>query len=165
MLHIQGNMVDIDRLCWCLQTLQIYSCSYLILYLLNDAQAYIGTNRSSLDSSNTLFKRDIDLTNEAHYAIQQIHGLHVIDSIFYKFYCAWTTANNSVPLGNGIIRLWGRWQLKNWAWCNIKITFMGGALIPLRLREKPLSLYFRIGCHKWPKLTRNKKTLVYFSSF
>ena len=81
MLHIQGNMVERDRLCRCLQTLQSYSCSYLILSSLNDARAYIGTNGSSIDISNTLFKSDIDLANEAHYAIHHIHGLHVIDSI------------------------------------------------------------------------------------
>ena len=70
MLHIQGNMLDRDRLCRCLQTLQSYSCNFLIHSSLNDARAYIGTNGSSLDSSNTLSKRDIDLENEAHYAIQ-----------------------------------------------------------------------------------------------
>ena len=70
MFHIQVNMVDRDRLCRFLQTLQSYSCSYLIPASLNVARAYIGTNCSSLDSSNTVLKRDIDLANEAHYAIQ-----------------------------------------------------------------------------------------------
>ena len=70
MFHIQVNMVDRDRLCRFLQTLQSYSCGYLILSSLNDAREYIGTNGSSLDISNILFKRDIDLANEAHYAIQ-----------------------------------------------------------------------------------------------
>ena len=87
MLHIQGNMVERDRLCRCLQTLKSYSCNFFILSSLSDAREYIGTNGTSLDSSKAIFKRDIDLANEAHYAIQHIHGIHVIDSIFYKFYC------------------------------------------------------------------------------
>lgn len=81
MLHIQGKKVDRERLCRCLQTLQSSSPSYLLLASLDAARAYIGNNTSSLDSSNTLFKRAIDLANEARYAIQQIPRLHVLDFV------------------------------------------------------------------------------------
>ncbi|KAH9324010.1 hypothetical protein KI387_044467, partial [Taxus chinensis] len=80
MIHMQGDMVNRERLCQCLQILQSSSPSYLLLASLDATRAYICKCTGFPYSSNSLFKRAIDLANEAQYAIQQIHGLSVLHS-------------------------------------------------------------------------------------
>ncbi|XP_057873135.1 uncharacterized protein LOC131079247 [Cryptomeria japonica] len=81
MIHIQGEMVNRERFCRCLQTLQSSSPSYLLLASLDAARAYICKCTGSPYSSNSHFSRAIDLANEARHAIQQIHGLSVLHSV------------------------------------------------------------------------------------
>eukprot|EP01018_Ginkgo_biloba_P013116 Gb_10109 [translate_table: standard] len=81
MLHVQGKMIDMERVRRCLQTLQSSSPNYLLLASLDAARAYISEHNSFPDSSNTLFERAIKLASEARHAIQHIHGISVFDSV------------------------------------------------------------------------------------
>lgn len=73
MLHMSGNMVDRERICRCLQTLQSTSPSYLLLASLDAARSQLSEN------SDTIFNRAMELACEAKYLIKEIPGISVLD--------------------------------------------------------------------------------------
>ncbi|KAL9227149.1 hypothetical protein vseg_002877 [Gypsophila vaccaria] len=77
MLHLSGKLVDRERICRCLQTLQSTSPSYLLLASLDAATGQLQGNPLSL------FDRPIRLAKEAKTTIKQLPGISVLD--FSKF--------------------------------------------------------------------------------
>jgi arginine decarboxylase len=73
MLHVRGNLVDIDRVDRCLQILQTSSPSYLLLASLDSAQAQMATyGRELLDHT-------LALTAKARSALNNIPGILTLD--------------------------------------------------------------------------------------
>lgn len=73
MLHLSGKLVDREKLCRCLQTLQSTSPSYLLLASLDAAAAQLRENPSNF------FNNAIHLAIETKNAIKQIPGISVLD--------------------------------------------------------------------------------------
>ncbi|KAL0333617.1 UNVERIFIED_CONTAM: Arginine decarboxylase [Sesamum angustifolium] len=73
MLHVSGNIVDRERICRCLQTLQSSSPSYLLLASLDAARAQLS------DNHGTIFNQAIELAVEAKAVIDKIPGITLID--------------------------------------------------------------------------------------
>lgn len=73
MLHLSGKLVDREKLCRCLQTLQSTSPSYLLLASLDAAAAQLRENPSNF------FNNAIHLAIETKNAIKQIPGILVLD--------------------------------------------------------------------------------------
>ncbi|KAJ6372818.1 hypothetical protein OIU76_027195 [Salix suchowensis] len=66
MLHMSGSIVDRERICRCLQTLQSTSPSYLLLASLDAARAQLGEN------PGTVFNKALELASEASTIIKTI---------------------------------------------------------------------------------------------
>lgn len=80
MLHMSGSIVDRERICRCLQTLQSTSPSYLLLASLDAARAQLS------EKPGTVFNEVMDLANEAKNSIKRIPGISVLESTtFEKF--------------------------------------------------------------------------------
>lgn len=80
MLHMSGSIVDRERICRCLQTLQSTSPSYLLLASLDAARAQLGEN------PGTVFNKALELASEASTIIKTIPGISVLDlSSFNEF--------------------------------------------------------------------------------
>ncbi|XP_056697306.1 uncharacterized protein [Spinacia oleracea] len=73
MLHLSGKLVDREKLCRCLQTLQSTSPSYLLLASLDAAAAQLKENPSAF------FENAIHLAIEAKNIMEQIPGISVLD--------------------------------------------------------------------------------------
>ncbi|KAL2503291.1 Arginine decarboxylase [Forsythia ovata] len=73
MLHMSGNLVDRERICKCLQTLQSSSPSYLLLASLDAARAHLS------DNQGTVFNKAVELTLEAKNMINRIRGISLLD--------------------------------------------------------------------------------------
>ncbi|XP_074279585.1 uncharacterized protein LOC141604920 [Silene latifolia] len=73
MLHLSGKLVDRERICRCLQTLQSTSPSYLLLASLDAATAQLRENPSSL------FHKPIYLATKAKNTIKQLPGISVLN--------------------------------------------------------------------------------------
>ncbi|GLT80295.1 hypothetical protein SLA2020_517430 [Shorea laevis] len=74
MLHMSGNIVDRERICRCLQTLQSTSPSYLLLASLDAARAQLS------EKPGTLFNEAMDLAIKAKHCIKRIPGISVLES-------------------------------------------------------------------------------------
>lgn len=75
MLHMStGKIVDRERICQCLQTLQSTSPSYLLLASLDAARAQISENRE------TIFNKAVEIALEAKTLIEKIPGITVLNS-------------------------------------------------------------------------------------
>jgi arginine decarboxylase len=73
MLHVNGDLIDVERLDRCLQILQTSSPSYLLLASLDSARAQMATyGRELLD-------RTLELTAKARSALADIPGLLTLD--------------------------------------------------------------------------------------
>jgi arginine decarboxylase len=73
MLHVQGDLIDINRVDRCLQIIQTSSPSYLLLASLDSAQAQMATyGRELLD-------RTLALTQQARSELSKIPNLLVLD--------------------------------------------------------------------------------------
>ncbi|XVE71945.1 hypothetical protein DITRI_Ditri10aG0191500 [Diplodiscus trichospermus] len=80
MLHMSGNIVDVERISRCLQTLQSTSPSYLLLASLDAARAQIS------EESESIFNNAIDLAVETKNIIRNIPGISVLDApVFSSF--------------------------------------------------------------------------------
>lgn len=77
MLHMSGNIVDRDRICRCLQTLQSTSPSNLLLASLDAARAQIS------EKSETIFDKAIKLAYETKNIIEVVPGISVIDNLSF----------------------------------------------------------------------------------
>lgn len=73
MLHMSGNIVDRERVCRCLQSLQSTSPSYLLLASLDAARAQLSNN------PNKIFNKAIDLAYQAKNKINKISGISVLE--------------------------------------------------------------------------------------
>ncbi|XP_028071280.1 uncharacterized protein LOC114273686 isoform X1 [Camellia sinensis] len=73
MLHMSGNIVDRERICRCLQTLQSSSPSYLLLASLDAARAQLSEN------PETVFNEAVELAVETKNMINKIPGISVLD--------------------------------------------------------------------------------------
>jgi arginine decarboxylase len=73
MLHVQGNLVDLERLDRCLQILQTSSPSYLLLASLDSARAQMATYGFEL------LDRTLELTAKARSALLEIPGILTLD--------------------------------------------------------------------------------------
>ncbi|XP_019103385.1 uncharacterized protein LOC104886783 isoform X2 [Beta vulgaris subsp. vulgaris] len=73
MLHLSGKLVDREKICRCLQTLQSTSPSYLLLASLDAATAQLRDNRLFV------FNNAIHLAIEAKSKIGQIPGISILD--------------------------------------------------------------------------------------
>ena len=73
MLHMSGNLVDRERVCRCLQTLQSSSPSYLLLASLDAARAQLS------DNPDKIFNRAIDLAYQAKSKINKISGISILE--------------------------------------------------------------------------------------
>lgn len=73
MLHLSGKIVDREKICRCLQTLQSTSPSYLLLASLDAATAQLRENPA------TFFDNMIHLAVETKNTIKQIPGISVLD--------------------------------------------------------------------------------------
>lgn len=73
MLHMSGNIVDRERVCRCLQTLQSTSPSYLLLASLDAARAQLS------DNPDKIFNRAIDLAYQAKSKISKISGISILE--------------------------------------------------------------------------------------
>ncbi|KAK4432719.1 Arginine decarboxylase [Sesamum alatum] len=73
MLHFSGNIVDRERICRCLQTLQSSSPSYLLLASLDAARAQLS------DNHRTIFSKAIELAVEAKSVMDKIPGITLVD--------------------------------------------------------------------------------------
>ncbi|XP_043719399.1 arginine decarboxylase-like [Telopea speciosissima] len=72
MLHRSGDIVDRERICRCLQTLQSTSPSYLLLASLDAATAQLSEN------PRTIFNEVMELAAEAKHVIKRIPGVSVL---------------------------------------------------------------------------------------
>ncbi|XP_011077896.1 uncharacterized protein LOC105161782 [Sesamum indicum] len=72
MLHVSGNIVDREKICRCLQTLQSSSPRYLLLASLDAARAQLS------DNHGTIFNKAIDLAMEAKSVIDELPGITLI---------------------------------------------------------------------------------------
>ncbi|XP_038878280.1 arginine decarboxylase-like [Benincasa hispida] len=72
MLHMSGNIVDRERVCRCLQTLQSTSPSYLLLASLDAARAQLS------DNPDKIFNRAINLAYQAKSKINKISGISIL---------------------------------------------------------------------------------------
>ncbi|KAJ4973317.1 hypothetical protein NE237_006491 [Protea cynaroides] len=72
MLHRSGDIVDRERICRCLQTLQSTSPSYLLLASLDAARAQLSENP-------TIFNEAMELATEMKYVVNKIPGVSVLD--------------------------------------------------------------------------------------
>ncbi|CAK7345771.1 unnamed protein product [Dovyalis caffra] len=73
MLHMSGYIIDRERVCRCLQTLQSTSPSYLLLASLDAARGQLGEN------PGTVFNKALELATEANTLIKKIPGISVLD--------------------------------------------------------------------------------------
>ncbi|XAR63768.1 Arginine decarboxylase [Bertholletia excelsa] len=73
MLHMSGNIVDRERICRCLQTLQSSSPSYLLLASLDAARDQLSKN------PETVFNDAVKLAVETKNTINKIPGISVLD--------------------------------------------------------------------------------------
>ncbi|KAK4713288.1 hypothetical protein R3W88_019195 [Solanum pinnatisectum] len=73
MLHMQGNLVDRERISKSLQMLQSSSPSYLLLASLDAARAQLSENREAI------FDKAIDLALEARSLISKIPGISILE--------------------------------------------------------------------------------------
>ncbi|XP_077227622.1 uncharacterized protein LOC143860713 [Tasmannia lanceolata] len=78
MLHMSGDIVDKERICRCLQTLQSTSPSYLLLASLDAARAQLSEN------PDTIFNEAMDLAKEARRLIEIIPGVSVMNSFDFS---------------------------------------------------------------------------------
>ncbi|PWA53177.1 Orn/Lys/Arg decarboxylase, C-terminal [Artemisia annua] len=74
MLHMSGNLIQKERICQCLQTLESTSPSYLLLASLDAARAQISEN------PQTIFNIAVELAFEAKALIEKIPGITVLNS-------------------------------------------------------------------------------------
>lgn len=74
MLHVQGNLVDSDRISIALQLLQSSSPSYLLLASLDGARQQMAIH------GKQLMARTLQLANQARTKISKIPGLSVLES-------------------------------------------------------------------------------------
>ncbi|KDP45834.1 hypothetical protein JCGZ_17441 [Jatropha curcas] len=80
MLHMSGNIVDKERICQCLQTLQSTSPSYLLLASLDAARAQLS------EKPETIFNGAMKLATEAKNLIKKIPGITLLEiPSFSKF--------------------------------------------------------------------------------
>ncbi|KAL8539849.1 hypothetical protein ACS0TY_001449 [Phlomoides rotata] len=82
MLHQSGTLVDRERICRCLQTLQSSSPSYLLLVSLDAARAQLS------DNLGIVFDESIELAVEMISTIKEIPGVSVIDISNFPKFCA-----------------------------------------------------------------------------
>ena len=73
MLHISGSLVDRERICRCLQTLQSTSPSYLLLASLDAARAQISENPEKI------FSKALELAVEVTDLIKEIPGISILE--------------------------------------------------------------------------------------
>nr|XP_043629613.1 arginine decarboxylase-like [Erigeron canadensis] len=73
MLHMSGKLVDRERLCQCLQSLQSTSASYLLLASLDAARAQLSGN------PKTIFNKAVEIAMEAKNFIEKIPGITVLN--------------------------------------------------------------------------------------
>lgn len=73
MLHMSGKIVDREKICRCLQTLQSTSPSYLLLASLDAARTQISEN------PETIFEKALQLAIEAKNMLRKISGISVLD--------------------------------------------------------------------------------------
>lgn len=79
MLHMSsGNLVDRERLCQCLQSLQSTSPSYLLLASLDAARAQLSQH------PKTIFNKAIEVAMEAKALIKTIPGITVLNSSSFE---------------------------------------------------------------------------------
>lgn len=74
MLHMSGDIVDRERICRCLQTLQSTSPSYLLLASLDAARVQLSENQE------TIFNKAMDLAVETKNLVKCIPGISVLES-------------------------------------------------------------------------------------
>ncbi|KAB2079388.1 hypothetical protein ES319_A05G001300v1 [Gossypium barbadense] len=72
MLHMSGNIVDRERICRCLQTLQSTSPSYLLLASLDAARAQLS------EKPDSIFNNALDLAIETKNLIGNIPGISML---------------------------------------------------------------------------------------
>ncbi|KAL8552806.1 hypothetical protein ACS0TY_001478 [Phlomoides rotata] len=82
MLHRSGTLVDRERICRCLQTLQSSSPSYLLLASLDAARAQLS------DNLGIVFDESIELAVETISTIKEISGVSVVDISNFPKFCA-----------------------------------------------------------------------------
>lgn len=73
MLHMSGNLVDRERICQCLQTLQSTSPSYLLLASLDAARGQLA------ESPNTVFNKAMELAVSAKSVVKKIPGITLLE--------------------------------------------------------------------------------------
>lgn len=74
MLHMSGNLVDREKICGCLQTLQSTSPSYLLLASLDAARHQLSENPESI------FEEALQMALDAKNTIRGLPGISVLDS-------------------------------------------------------------------------------------
>lgn len=80
MLHMSGNLVDREKICRCLQTLQSTSPSYLLLASLDAARAQLS------DNPDTVFNQAVHLAVKTKNLIKNIRGISILEfSSFSNF--------------------------------------------------------------------------------
>ncbi|KAL0337157.1 UNVERIFIED_CONTAM: Arginine decarboxylase [Sesamum calycinum] len=90
MLHVSGNIVDREKICRCLQTLQSSSPSYLLLASLDAARAQLS------DNHGTIFNQAIELALEAK-------GFEA-DNILYRDFGLKYLSATFLPADGSVIR-------------------------------------------------------------
>ncbi|KAL8265091.1 hypothetical protein R6Q59_023221 [Mikania micrantha] len=78
MLHMSGTIINREKICQCLQTLQTTSPSYLLLASLDAARAQIS------DNHETIFNKPIEIAMEARSLIEKIPGMRVFNSSNFR---------------------------------------------------------------------------------
>ncbi|CAH1424522.1 unnamed protein product [Lactuca virosa] len=73
MLHVSGNIINREKICQCLQTLQTTSPSYLLLASLDASRAQISENPK-------IFDKAVEIATEAKSLIKKIPGIGILDS-------------------------------------------------------------------------------------
>lgn len=73
MLHMSGNIVDRERICRCLQTLQSTSPSYLLLASLDAARCQLSENPEAV------FDIALKIAVEAKAMVKELAGISVLD--------------------------------------------------------------------------------------
>ena len=95
MLHMSGTLVDRERICKCLQTLQSTSPSYLLLASLDAARAQLSEN------PEMIFSQAWELAAEVKNLIKEIPGISVLE---YQSF-------SSFPMIDPLRLTIGLWQL------------------------------------------------------
>ncbi|KAJ9183050.1 hypothetical protein P3X46_006966 [Hevea brasiliensis] len=132
MLHMSGNVVDREKICRSLQTLQSTSPSYLLLASLDAARAQLSEN------PETIFNKAMKLATEAKILIKKIPGITLLElPSFTEF-----------PTIDPLRLTIGSWQLGLSGYEADDILYGNHGIVPELVGSQSITFAFNLGTCK-----------------